>query len=92
MIIKNPWAKCDWDDVYCKSALLTKNKAIEFEILKDNQMLVELDLRVDYRMDHAGFTFGVGLFKYSIYCKFYDIRHWNGKKGNWENGDCESYE
>ncbi len=85
--LSNPFAKGDWQNVKCWSTLVSKHKAVEAEVLKDNQGLIDLSFRATMRRDHAGAEIGIGLWKYSILLKFYDIRHWNYENNCWEK--CE---
>lgn len=66
------------------SKRLTKNKACELEFLYDSQTFIKCELRVSTKTDHAGLSFEIGLFGYSIHFIFYDIRHWNDDKDEYE--------
>lgn len=81
--LHNPFAKQDWDNVKCWSKLLTKHKAVEAEILRDNQMLIDVSARISIRQDHAGAELCVGIWKYSVSIKLYDTRHWDNKTNAW---------
>lgn len=58
-----------------KVIVISKNKTIEVELFKSNT-IVGGSLRVTApKEDHAGFSFDVELFGYSLFFTFYDNRH-----------------
>jgi len=65
---------------YCH---LYGHKYFEFEILRDNYYLFELELTRTKKRDHAGINIYLGIFGYSLSAKFYDDRHWDYQKDCW---------
>lgn len=63
-----------------------KNKYWEVEVMKTG-VLIEVDLTVRTRCDHAGITLGLGLFNYSINFTAYDNRHWDHVNNTWSKND-----
>jgi hypothetical protein len=83
--LTNPWAKEKFNNLFCKSGMLTKNKAWEFEILKHSPVIAILTLNLTLRRrDHAGLNIEFGLFGYMITAQIYDTRHWSIETDNWE--------
>jgi hypothetical protein len=62
---------------------INKYKAVEVETYRSNT-IVEFEVRLRFREDHAGLTIGLGLFSYTLRAQFYDTRHWNYEKKAWE--------
>lgn len=82
--IKNPWAKDDFKNIFCRERKFTKNKAYSFELLYQKSMLFSLSLRLNWRgSDHAGPAIELGLFGYSVSASIYDTRHWDYEKNCW---------
>ena len=81
--LNNPWAKGDFQNFYCKEDVFAKNKAYDFEILHEPQLLLKLGLHFNQRCDHAGLRFEFGLLGYSILLGYYDTRHWDHEKDCW---------
>lgn len=75
--LRNPFVNHGGTNISCVSKLITKHKAIEFEVIRDKQLLVSFGIDVNIRTDHSGFDLSVGLLTYSLGFRFYDIRHWN---------------
>jgi len=80
--ISNPWSD-RWNAIWCKSGSLCKFKGWEFNIYKTHY-LINVDLSLNVRCDHAGFQIMLGLFGYSVELHFYDSRHWNYENNCWE--------
>ena len=59
------------------------NKYFEFEILRDNFYLFELELSWTKKRDHAGIKIIFGVIGYSIAATIYDNRHWDREKDCW---------
>jgi hypothetical protein len=78
----NPWSDL-FKPVWSWDKKVTKNKAIEVEVYRSNS-IAEFETRLRFREDHAGLTFGLGLFSYTLNAQFYDTRHWNYEKKAWE--------
>ena len=79
--------KDDFQNLFCYSKLLTKYKAIEFEVLYYSRDFFVFEFSIDQKRDHGGLIFTLGLFGYSLNFQFYDTRHWDI-----ENDDYEIYE
>lgn len=69
-----------------KCIRLTKNKTLEFQIDNWGQgwTLIAFSCRILMFTDHAGFILDFTLFNYELDIHFYDNRHWNHDKGEWE--------
>ena len=63
-----------------------RNKFWEFQI-NETADIVAFDIRYTAKQDHAGLFFAFGLVGYEIIFNFYDNRHWNRQKKDWENYD-----
>lgn len=84
LILRNPFQKRYWNSLRCWSKQLTKNKAIEVQVMKESDLLIEVTFSIRTRIDHGGLTLSLGLIGYSVDFKFYDIRHWNYNDNCWE--------
>lgn len=80
--IENPYSD-KFDAGWCWSGKLTKNKAWEVQAYRSN-VIVECEIRLTHRTDHAGFKIELGLFSFSFVAQIYDTRHWNYDTQNWE--------
>ena len=76
--LTNPFSR-RFDNLFNRSALISKNKAVEFEIVKNNSIL-SIDFRLSTRCDHAGASLEIGLLGYGCMLQYYDTRHWNYKQ------------
>jgi len=85
--ISNPWSDT-WTILWNKSKLLTQHKAIEFNGYRTNH-IVNVEFNVKPTGDHAGVRWMLGLFGYDMELHFYDVRHWDYIRGEWEK---DSYE
>lgn len=88
--ISNPWHKNKFKNLYNFSHLVSKNKAIEAELLYCDHEIVNFQSSLTFREDHAGFCFVIGVFGFSISFNFYDTRHWDTIKGKWEQYDNDT--
>lgn len=81
-----PWAKSDGDTAFYRSGLVKwwPNKAWEVQVTRDSQNIINLDLRIKAREDHAGVELTIGIWKYVAMLQFYDTRHWDDDKGGWQ--------
>lgn len=81
--LKNIWSN-RWSVVktWHGSAFL-KNKFWEIQINKSND-IISIDLRITARQSHAGTYLALGLIGYEIIFNFYDVRHWDSERKNWE--------
>jgi hypothetical protein len=52
---------------------------IEFYLLD----LIEFNVSLTRRRDHAGFNLSFNIFGLSLDCQVYDYRHWDDKKEDW---------
>lgn len=82
--ISNPWSNGNFDNLWNRSWLLTKHKALELEVIKYSRNVFEVQFALSVRTDHAGLTLVIGLFGRSFHFNFYDTRHWDFEKGTWE--------
>jgi hypothetical protein len=78
----NPWSD-RFEPIHSWSKKLFKHKAVEVEYYRSNT-IAEFECRFTSREDHAGLTLGLGLFSYTLRAQFYDSRHWNYEKKEWE--------
>ena len=84
--IKNPFAK----DVYCKTMsydkVLTKTKHLEAEHFYSNYHLFTIKIDTSWRgEDHAGPEIELCILGFTAVYKIYDTRHWDYRRGKWEN-------
>lgn len=80
--LSNPF---DWD--YFKnlgsiSGRLSKNKYWELEHTFYGNSIVDCDVSLTTREDHAGFEIELGLLGYGVHFHIYDNRHWTGEGYN----------
>jgi hypothetical protein len=78
----NPWSD-RFEPIVSWGKKLFSHKAVEVEIYRSNT-IAEIETRFTAREDHAGLTLGLGLFSYTLRAQFYDTRHWNYNKKEWE--------
>jgi hypothetical protein len=62
---------------------ITKNKNFESELLYTNDHWFLFQISWTKKLDHAGFTFQIGLFGFIFSFKIYDGRHWDYKEKSW---------
>jgi len=53
------------------------HKAWELEHSYMSTMLIDIDVSLTARRDHAGLNITVGLLGYGVHFSLYDTRHWN---------------
>jgi hypothetical protein len=53
------------------------HKAWELEHSYLSTMLMDIDISLTTRRDHAGLNITVGLLGYGVHFSFYDTRHWD---------------
>lgn len=80
----NPWWNYRWDIIWGAAKLLTKHKAIEFNVYRSVYIL-EISFFIKTMCDHAGMRIMLGLFSFNIELYLYDIRHWNNENNSWED-------
>ena len=68
----------------CIHGKLFGNKAWELEHTYYSGSLLDIDISVSIREDHAGFEIGVGLFGYGINFRMHDTRHWDYENKTWK--------
>jgi hypothetical protein len=81
--IRNPWSntfKNLWSRVY-KTPF--KNKFIELEVTKDFT-LFSFQFNWTVKQSHSGLYLETGLFGYCAHFNFYDNRHWDYGKNQYE--------
>jgi hypothetical protein len=86
--LHNPWRKEEFSNLYCKSGLISKHKAWEFEIYNHTPIVLSAQLVLNFRTDHAGLTIDFGMFGYEASFKIYDTRHWDRDLNKWEDHDA----
>ena len=82
--LTNPFAKEKFDNLFCRSGMITAHKAWEFELIKYSRTFLKAEVRWTVKTDHAGPSIGIGLLGYEISIQIYDTRHWDGKTNAWE--------
>lgn len=82
--LPSPIKKEEFQNLFSVSKLITKNKAIELEILYYSRNWFIFEFNISTKTDHAGLRFEFGLFGYSIQFTFYDTRHWNDEEDDYE--------
>jgi hypothetical protein len=85
LTIRNPWSDL-FVPIRSFSGLLFKHKAWEVEIYRSDT-IVEAETKLSFSEDHAGLMIGIGLASYTLRAQFYDTRHWNYEKKQWETYD-----
>ena len=58
------------------------HKAWEFNGYRTNQ-LIDAELHLTFKGDHAGLHTMFGLFGYSVEISIYDTRHWDRENNTW---------
>jgi hypothetical protein len=81
--LENPWWD-RFDNIWCGHGKTPfKHKFWEIQVMKSDD-IVAIDLRISTRTDHAGLDLWIGFLGYAINLNFYDHRHWNAEKNQWE--------
>ncbi len=62
----------------------SKNKGIEIEVNNDPWSWFNIHMELTRKTDHAGFTFIICVFMKEFSFKFYDSRHWDYEKDQWQ--------
>jgi len=84
--IRNPWSK-SFKNFWCKNYKTPfTNKFIELEFYRDNSF-VSANLNLTLRQSHSGLDLEFGLFGFCVHFMFYDNRHWDQEKDEWERYD-----
>lgn len=85
MSIENPFKYDNFKSYWDKTWVLTKNKAVEVEFSKYAYNVLEFGLDLRWRgSNHAGPGLEINLLGYTARVKFYDSRHWDDEKNDWE--------
>jgi hypothetical protein len=63
-----------------------KHKFLELQIYRDSTIAV-IDINWTVKQDHAGLKCDVGLLGFCFDINFYDCRHWNDDKNQWEGSE-----
>ncbi len=84
LTIINPWMKENFSKLFNSSLKITKNKVLDFEIIKYTTTLFEVTFNFTTRQDHAGILLSLGLLGFIVQLQLHDIRHWNYLTNNWE--------
>lgn len=83
--LSNPFIKEGFDTVWNFGRQLTTHKFLEVETYRHRHILIEFNVAITFRTDHAGIVVGVGLFGYVAHFTIYDHRHWDEENNNWKN-------
>ena len=82
--LRNPWNNT-FKNLWCRAYNTPfKNKFIELEITQDCN-LISIMVSYTMRQSHAGLTLEAGLLGYCLHFTFYDNRHWDYNKNQYEN-------
>lgn len=86
--ILNPKSLDKFEHIYQRSGAITKNKSWEFEVYKQDQTFLDIDIDTCIiGRDHAGIGIVLGLLSYVFYAKIYDNRHWDYTNNKWKEHD-----
>lgn len=80
--LKNPLSN-RWKIWFTKNGILSKNKAWEFNGYKTAH-IISLDIKWDFKTDHAGLQLMVGILGFDLEFNLYDRRHWDSANSCWE--------
>jgi len=81
--LRNPWSNT-FKNLWCRSyATPFDHKFIELELTRDFT-LVSFMFNWTVRQSHAGLDIEAGLLGYCIHFNFYDMRHWDPERNNYE--------
>jgi hypothetical protein len=87
--IRNPWSNT-FKNIRCRAySTPFKHKFIELELTQDCN-LISFVFSYTVHQDHAGLTLEAGLFGYCTHFQFYDNRHWDYARGEWEKDSYET--
>lgn len=81
--LKNPFSKQSFKNVFVKTGHVVGHKYWEVEVYK-TKAIIDAELSINFRQDHAGIALGLGLFGYTLRGQIYDNRHWNDEEGRWK--------
>lgn len=80
----NPWHTENFQNLFCRSGLISKHKAWEFEVTRYSYDVAKIYFEWSARCDHAGPKAEISLLGYSVSFQIYDTRHWNYDNNCWE--------
>jgi len=80
-ILKNPFSN-RWEIKSTRSGLIGQNKAWEFNTYKTAH-IIGLDIKWDFKTDHAGLQIMIGIFGRDFEFNLYDRRHWDSETNTW---------
>jgi hypothetical protein len=66
---------------------ISKTKAWELEHNYYSGMLLDAELKLTTKGDHAGLQAMIGVLGYGIAFRIYDTRHWDYETNTWVNYD-----
>jgi len=72
----NPFVKSEFNTIGCKCFKVSEHKAIELEVYREADVIVDLNIEFSTKEDHAGLRLGLSLFSICFTFTFYDIRHY----------------
>ena len=81
---------CTWDyfrSLGCLHGRISKTKAWELEHNYYSGMLLDAELKLTTKGDHAGLQAMIGVLGYGIAFRIYDTRHWDYETNTWVNYD-----
>ena len=74
--------------MFCKNFTISTNKSLEIQLdvlPEDNSTIFQCEFRVNKNTDHAGIGYYLYIYKiFYFHIQFYDHRHWNYEKKQWE--------
>ncbi len=85
--IANPWSKDRFKNLGCVFGKISKNLAWELEHTFYDGTVIDFDISITRRENHAGLEVVLGILTYGIHFRIYDTRHWDYARGCWENYD-----
>jgi hypothetical protein len=81
---------CTWGyfrSLGCLHGRISKTKAWELEHNYYSGMLLDAELKLTTKGDHAGLQVMLGVLGYGIAFRIYDTRHWDYETNTWVNYD-----
>ena len=81
--VRNPWGK-SFSNLWCRLYNTPfAHKFIELELYKSSS-IISVEFNYSVKQDHAGLDITVGVLSYNLHFNFYDNRHWDQDKNDWE--------
>ena len=81
--IRNPWSN-RWSSGQSYTGRITEHKFWEIQFMKTADLIC-FEFHYSINQDHAGFSLELALAGYSGSFAFYDNRHWDYEKNDWQN-------